>query len=163
MSRVIGLDIGGTTIKAVALSTNGSPPGPWGRVVTARVLVAGGTGRLGRLVVAALADRDLDVRVMSRDTERALPLVGDHVEIVHGDVLDERSTRSAMVGVDVAVSAVQGFAGPGRVSPRSVDRDGNIALINAARDARAEAVLMSVHSLLDEVFSCPSRHYAVAA
>lgn len=36
MSRVIGLDIGGTTIKAVALSTNGSPPGPWGRVVTAR-------------------------------------------------------------------------------------------------------------------------------
>lgn len=112
--------------------------------MTARVLVAGGTGRLGRLVVAALAARDLDVRVMSRDAGRALSLVGDHVEIVHGDVRDERSTRSAMVGVDVVVSAVQGFAGPGRVSPRSVDRDGNIALINAARDARAEVVLMSV-------------------
>jgi uncharacterized protein YbjT (DUF2867 family) len=96
------------------------------------------------LVVAALVARGVDVRVMSRDPGRALSLVGDHMEIVHGDVRDARSTRSAMVGVDVVVSAVQGFAGPGRVSPRSVDRDGNIALINAARDARAEVVLMSV-------------------
>ncbi|MBA2306005.1 MAG: NAD(P)H-binding protein, partial [Acidobacteria bacterium] len=41
-------------------------------------------------------------------------------------------------------SAVHGFAGPGRVSPASVDRDGNANLIDAATAARADVVLVSV-------------------
>ena len=35
------------------------------------ILVAGGTGRLGTLVVTALADAGLDVRVLTRDATRA--------------------------------------------------------------------------------------------
>jgi NADH dehydrogenase len=44
----------------------------------------------------------------------------------------------------VVVSAVQGFAGAGRGSPASVDRDGNTHLIDAAREVGAAVVLMSV-------------------
>jgi hypothetical protein len=33
------------------------------------------------------------------------------------------------------VSAVHGFAGPGRPSPEAIDRDANHALIQAAADA----------------------------
>jgi uncharacterized protein YbjT (DUF2867 family) len=54
------------------------------------------------------------------------------------------SVAAATVGVDVVVSAVQGFAGPGRGSPESVDRDGNVHLIDAARTNGADFVLMSV-------------------
>jgi uncharacterized protein YbjT (DUF2867 family) len=44
----------------------------------------------------------------------------------------------------VVVSAVHGFAGPGRVSPATVDFQGNVNLIDAARAAGAQLVLMSV-------------------
>ena len=42
------------------------------------------------------------------------------------------------------VSAVHGFAGPGGVSPASVDRAGNAHLIHAAARAGAAFVLVSV-------------------
>ena len=108
-----------------------------------RVLVAGGTGRLGTLVVRGLASRGVDVRVMTRDPKRAAHLVGEGVEVVTGDVRDPVSVTSAVAGVDAAVSALHGFAGPGGVSPVTVDRDGNSHLIEAARAAGAEVVLMS--------------------
>jgi uncharacterized protein YbjT (DUF2867 family) len=97
--------------------------------VTQRVLVAGGTGRLGTLVVHALAARHL---------------AGDRVDVVTGDVREPKSLAAVTEGVDVVVSAVQGFAGPGHGSPSSVDRDGNVHLIDAARTIGADFVLMSV-------------------
>jgi uncharacterized protein YbjT (DUF2867 family) len=112
--------------------------------VISRVLVAGGTGRLGTLVVGGMADRGLDVRVMTRDPQRAAHLTREHVEVVTGDVRDPASTNAAAAGVDVVVSAVHGFAGPGGGSPATVDRDGNIHLIRAAHAAGADVVLMSV-------------------
>ena len=112
--------------------------------MTARVLVAGGTGRLGTLVVAALTVRGVPVRVLTRDVRRAAHLRDKGVEVVVGDVRDPDSIAAAVAGSDVTVSAVHGFAGPGGVSPTSIDRDGNITLIEAARDAGAEVVLMSV-------------------
>jgi uncharacterized protein YbjT (DUF2867 family) len=112
--------------------------------VSGAVLVAGGTGRLGTLVVAALAARGVDVRVLTRDARRASHLADEHVAVVLGDVRNRASTAAAVAGVDVVVSAVHGFAGPGGVTPASVDRDGNIHLIDAARTAGADVVLMSV-------------------
>ena len=108
------------------------------------VLVAGGTGRLGSLVVSGLAGRGIDVRVLTREPARAAHLAGAHVEVMAGDVRDPASLPAAVAGTDVVVSAVHGFAGPGGVTPASVDRDGNAHLIEAARAAGAEVVLMSV-------------------
>ena len=112
--------------------------------MTVRVLVAGGTGRLGTLVVTALAARGMNVRVLTRELHRAAHLAGVCVDIVAGDVRDPASLAAAVAGVDVVVSAVHGFAGPGGVTPASVDRDGNVHLIAAARAVGAEVVLMSV-------------------
>ena len=42
------------------------------------------------------------------------------------------------------MSAIQGFTGPGGVSPATVDYQGNVNLIDAARAAGAQFVLMSV-------------------
>ena len=49
-----------------------------------------------------------------------------------------------MQGVATVVSAVQGFAGPGRVTPASVDRDGNAHLVDAAAAVGAHVVMMSI-------------------
>ena len=54
-----------------------------------------------------------------------------------------RACEPATAGVDVVVSAVHGFAGPARDSLAAVDRDGNANLIDAAKAAGADFVLMS--------------------
>lgn len=107
------------------------------------ILVAGGSGRLGSLVVDLLRAQLLPVRVLTRDRVRAAHL-GERVEIVIGDVRDPSSLSAALEGVDVVISAVHGFMGVGAVSPASVDRDGNTNLIDRAKTAGAELVLVSV-------------------
>lgn len=64
--------------------------------------------------------------------------------MVTGDVRDPTAVAAAVGGAAVVVSAVQGFAGPGDVSPATVDRDGNANLTDAANAAGAELVLMSI-------------------
>lgn len=108
------------------------------------ILLAGGTGRLGSVLTARLTRRGRPVRVLTRDPARAASLTGPGVEVVTGDVRDRASLPAAVRGADVVVSAVHGFAGPGGVSPATVDFQGNVNLIDAARDAGAEFVLMSV-------------------
>lgn len=108
------------------------------------ILVAGGTGRLGTLVVRRLARDGHEVRVLTRDPARGQHLVGSATEVVLGDVRDPATLPAAVRGVTTVVSAVHGFAGPGRVTPASVDRDGNVHLIDAAAAAGADVVLMSI-------------------
>jgi uncharacterized protein YbjT (DUF2867 family) len=108
------------------------------------ILVAGGSGRLGTLVVRRLTDRGLPVRILTRDPARAQHLTGALVDVVEGDVRDRAAVASATTGATVVVSAVHGFIGPRGVSPATIDRDGNVNLIDAAKASGADFVLMSV-------------------
>lgn len=108
------------------------------------ITVAGGTGRLGSVVVRRLVSRGLDVRVITRDPARAAHLQDPSVDVVTADVRDRRGIRTVLEHTSTVLSAVHGFAGPGRVSPQSVDRDGNANLIDAAEDLGADVIPMSV-------------------
>ena len=111
------------------------------------ILVAGGTGLLGAQVVELLRRRELEVRVLTRDRSRASRLVQVGAEVVEGGVGDRAAVRRAVEGVQTAVSAIHGFVGPRGVSPATVDRDGNHNLVQAARDAGVEqVVLLSVEA-----------------
>jgi NADH dehydrogenase len=107
------------------------------------ILVAGGSGRLGTQIVRRLVARGLGVRVLTRDRTRAAHLDGQ-VEVIEGDVRDAGSLGAAMAGVATVVSAIHGFGDVGRVSPASVDRDGNRQLVEAAVKAQAAVVLISI-------------------
>jgi uncharacterized protein YbjT (DUF2867 family) len=109
-----------------------------------RVLVAGGTGRLGSRVANELSRQGHQVRVLSRGLSPAACDLGAEIEVVRGDVRDGRTLTEPMRDVEVVVSAVQGFQGPGGVTPSTVDRDGNRHLVAAAEDAGAGVVMMSV-------------------
>jgi len=108
------------------------------------IVVAGGTGTLGARLVPQLVGGGHTVRVLTRDPARAQHLAGPGVEVVCGDVRDPRSVARAVDGTGTVISAVHGFAGPGGVSPASVDRAGNANLIGAATRAGAAFVLVSV-------------------
>ncbi|HEY1640177.1 MAG TPA: SDR family oxidoreductase [Streptosporangiaceae bacterium] len=107
------------------------------------ILVAGGTGRLGTLLVGSLTRRGEKVRVLTRDPQRAAHLAGV-TEVVTGDVRDPASLGPAVAGTDTVVSAVHGFTGSRGISLATVDRDGNASLCDAAREHGASLVLMSV-------------------
>lgn len=107
------------------------------------ILVAGGTGRLGTLVARTLAARGDPVRVLTRDPARADHLAS-FTEVVTGDVRRPATLAPAMAGVGLVVSAVHGMVGPRGISPETVDAAGNMSLVDAARDAGADVVLMSV-------------------
>jgi NADH dehydrogenase len=122
------------------------------------IVVAGGTGRLGRSVVSRLTAQGVPVRVFARGLSGEVP---DGTELVRGDIRRDADVAGAVEGADVVISAVQGFAGPGRVSPRSVDRDGNRRLIEAAAGVGADVVLVSVtHAAADSPLEIAREKYA---
>jgi NADH dehydrogenase len=108
------------------------------------ILIAGGTGRLGSAVANLLHKREVPIRVLSRGLAPHPGTIDTNVELVRGDVRDPASLRRPMEGIDLVVSAVQGFMGPGGVTPQSVDRDGNTYLIEAAERVGADIVMVSV-------------------
>lgn len=105
------------------------------------IVVAGGTGRLGRLLVSRLVARGERVRVLTRDPRKVSGL-DDGVELVAADVRDAAAVRRGVDGAQVVVSAVHGLTSPG--GPRAVDRDGNRHLVDAAAQVGADVVLVSV-------------------
>jgi len=111
-----------------------------------KVLVVGGSGTLGRLVVARLVDRGVSVRVLSRNA--GTTGAGEHVV---GDVRDPTAVEASVRGVDTVVSAMHGFAPDGGGSPESVDNLGNRILVDAAERAGVQhLVLMSVNGASPE-------------
>ena len=108
------------------------------------ILIAGGTGCLGSLVANRLHRRGVPVRVLSRGLAPHPGALDAGVQLVRADVRDPTSLLAPMEGVDLVVSAVQGFMGPGGVTPQSVDRDGNTHLVEAAERVGADIVMVSV-------------------
>lgn len=113
------------------------------------IVVAGGTGLLGRDVVGRLVARGLAVRVLTRDVAigaTALGPLAEQVELVRADVRDPSTLGTAVAGADTVVAAVQGFGGREAGGIAAVDRDGNRNLVRAAAAASvARFVLMSIH------------------
>jgi NADH dehydrogenase len=107
------------------------------------ILVAGGTGRLGTLLVERLVGRGHPVRILTRDPARAGSPADGQVTVMTGDVRDRQSLEPALAGVETVVSAVHGFNGSARGALAAIDRDGNANLIDAAGAAGAGFVLLS--------------------
>jgi NADH dehydrogenase len=109
------------------------------------ILVAGATGYLGTEICRLLRERDADVRALVRRTSApdkvdALRALG--VELVTGDLKDRRSLDRACKGVDTVIStaSVTLSRQPDDTIQR-VDQEGQIALVDAARDKGVERYL----------------------
>ena len=108
------------------------------------VVIAGGTGRLGTAVAGRLVGAGHRVRVFSRGLSPRPSHLDPRVEVAVADVRDPASLTPVLTGASVVVSAIQGFVGQGGATPANTDRDGNIALIDAAHAVGADVVLVSM-------------------
>jgi dihydroflavonol-4-reductase len=71
-----------------------------------RVLVTGGTGKVGNAVVHALVASGHEVIAPLRDLRRADGIMPANVEAIHGDVTDPGSLDQAMKSVEVVFNAM---------------------------------------------------------
>lgn len=95
-----------------------------------------------------LTARNLPVRVLTRDPTCAAHLRNDRVEIVPGDVLEPQAVDRAVAGAQTAISAIHGFTGIGGSSPRTVDWQGNRALIRATQTSGTQHfILVSIQGV----------------
>lgn len=114
------------------------------------IVVAGGAGKLGRLLVQSLlAQPGVRVRVLVRDPAKpdVAALAGDRVELVAFDAVSagDAARADAVRGAFAVVSALQG--GP------DVIIDAQLALLRAAKAAGARRFIPSDYSY--DVFSLP--------
>ncbi|MEP7380728.1 MAG: SDR family oxidoreductase [Gemmatimonadota bacterium] len=109
------------------------------------ILVVGGTGRLGRHLIARLGSKDETVRVFTRIPNfTAACGDGRDVEVVVGDVRDPGAIERAVSGARVVISAMSAFGATGG-SLRHVDGEGNERLIGACeRHGVEQFILVSV-------------------
>ena len=103
------------------------------------ILVAGATGKLGRLITQQLIQRGEPVRVLVRQDPG--PELGPQVEVAYGDLKDPDSLRAACEGVDTVITAANSTARGGPDTIDSVDLAGNRNLIDAAAAAHVRRFL----------------------
>lgn len=103
------------------------------------ILVAGGTGFLGRHIVAALRASGEDVAILTRrpDEARSDSDFGD-VTVRSGDITDPPTLLAALEGCDTVIMAAQFKGHPVERRRRgltydAVDRAGTEALVSAAK------------------------------
>jgi uncharacterized protein YbjT (DUF2867 family) len=109
------------------------------------ILIVGGTGVLGREVVAQLLEAGEPVRLLARTPAKVDDLNQAGAEVVEGDLLDPLSLARACDGADRVLAAAHSLLGKGRYVSEAVDGAGNRALIDAAKAAGvAQFVFISI-------------------
>jgi uncharacterized protein YbjT (DUF2867 family) len=96
--------------------------------MTSPILVTGGTGTLGRLVVARLRDAGCEVRVLSRSTREA----EDGIEFMAGDLATGEGIEAAVDGAGTIMHLAGGPKG---------DEDKARNLVRAASRAGARPLV----------------------
>jgi uncharacterized protein YbjT (DUF2867 family) len=108
-----------------------------------RVLVAGATGRLGGLIVAALQARGVAVRALARDATRARGTLPAEVEIVAGDLREPEGFAAVLQDVTTVVFAATATAGgAGENTPEKVDYGGVAGLLRVLGPRRLQQFLL---------------------
>jgi len=105
--------------------------------------IVGATHGTGLLIAQQLLQGGSSVRIVARDPDKARRLLGNRVDIRHGDVTDARSVGDALTGdwraIFFTVAATGGIDGRGLFGSRSAIREvtfqGLVNVVEAARSS----------------------------
>ncbi len=111
-----------------------------------KVLVIGGTGMLGKPVLAALAKGDFEVSALVRKPDAKLPA---GVKACVGDVFDAPSLEAAMAGKDVVYLNLA-LQPEQRESDRLAEREGLATIIAAAKKTGVKRLASIVAMVNDQ-------------
>lgn len=98
-----------------------------------KAFVAGATGETGRRIVRELVRREMPVRALVRDLEKARQVLPPEAEAVVGDVLQPATLKAAIADSTVLLCATGAAPSLNPLGPYQVDYEGTKNLIDAAR------------------------------
>ena len=122
--------------------------------VSDKILVAGATGGVGQLVVAKLLAKDLKVRALTRNKDKAESMFDDRVEAVEGDIRYPHTLTEATKEIDYIICCTGTTAFPSTRwnfanlfqpsnGPKEVDGEGVKNLVLAAPSELKRFVFVS--------------------
>ena len=114
-----------------------------------RVFLTGGSGFIGSYTVAALLDRQHDVRLLVRNPEKAHQVLrrrhvdSSLIEVVVGDMVDAAAVKRASAGCDATIHAAAaiGITGGGAGSLLDLNTTGARNVVTAARAAGHDPIV----------------------
>lgn len=120
-----------------------------------RVLVTGGTGKVGNAVARAARRAGHEVRVLVRDIRRARRVLPPGIELLGGDVEDRATLAPAVAGCEVVFNAM-GLPEQWLADRALFERINTRGSANLARAAAAAGVRRFVHTSTIDVFDAPA-------
>lgn len=108
---------------------------------TRQVTVAGGTGYLGRAIVARLAAAGHRVRIAARNPPPPSMPAGASIEFLRTDIRDPEGVAAAVGGADAVINTVSLYVERGGTTFRGVHVDAAATLARAAREQGAGALV----------------------
>ncbi len=98
-----------------------------------KAFVAGATGETGRRIVTELIARNIPVRALARDIDKARGILPSGVELVQGDVLQPATLAAALGDSTVVLCATGAKPSFDPTGPYQVDFEGTKNLVDAAK------------------------------
>jgi uncharacterized protein YbjT (DUF2867 family) len=103
-----------------------------------KVFVSGATGETGRRIVQELVARNITVRALVRDEDKAKAILPPEVELVVGDVLKPATLTAALGDSTAIISATGAKPSFDPTGPYQVDFEGTKNLVAAAKAKQIE-------------------------
>jgi uncharacterized protein YbjT (DUF2867 family) len=107
-----------------------------------KVFVAGATGQTGRRVVQQLVERQIAVKALVRDRDRATSILPASVELVIGDVANPGSFREAIADCTIVICATGASPSLNPFGPFGVDYIGTKNLVDVAKQQQIEQFVL---------------------
>jgi uncharacterized protein YbjT (DUF2867 family) len=114
-------------------------------------LVVGSTGLLGGMISRSLIEKGAAVRVLVRSGSTEIA----GAEPVRGDLKDRASLDAACSGVTTVITTANSAQRGGEDNVASVDLEGNLALIEAAKSAGVRHFIFVSAAAVDEASPVP--------
>lgn len=102
------------------------------------VLVVGATGQTGRHIVRELTTKNIPVRALVRDLEKARAILPTEAELVVGDVLKPETVKAAIADCNVLICATGASPSLDFTQPYMVDYEGTKNLVDIAKENNIE-------------------------
>jgi uncharacterized protein YbjT (DUF2867 family) len=107
-----------------------------------KIMVAGGTGRTGRLIVMKLIAEGHYPNVLVRDPARAKQILGEEPVFFKGNVCQTETLLPAMLDMEIVISAIGARTPVGKSCPQRIDYNGVVNLVTAACQARIQHFIL---------------------
>jgi uncharacterized protein YbjT (DUF2867 family) len=120
-------------------TSEGENSGKLGGLIMVKILAVGGTGMVGSAVVSQFLKDGHQVRILTRNTDKAIAKFGDTVEVFKGDVTRPRDVENALFDMEVVFCSLSSL--PGKKNINEIEYSGNLTLIEGCKHQRIKRFL----------------------